>query len=116
MRGSAWDFNKKIFACQANLREWNRKSFGHVRNLLQRKLADLKSLEESDGYRQQPIRLQALRMEIQQLKTKEEMMWKQRSKNAWLKEGDSNTKYFHCRANQRNRLNHILGLEDENGG
>ena len=116
VRGSAWGFNRKIFACQDNLREWNRKSFGHVRNLLQRKLADLKSLEESDGYRQQSIWLQALRMEIQQLKTKEEAKWKQRSKNAWLKEGDSNTKYFHCRANQRNRRNHILGLEDENGG
>ena len=54
-------------------------------------------------------------MEIQQLKTKKEVMWKQRSRNAWLKEGDSNTKYFHCQANQRNRRNHILGLEDENG-
>lgn len=72
--GSAWSFNKKIYACRDNLREWNRKSFGHVRNLLQRKLANLKSLEESDGYRQQPTQLQALRVEIQQLKTKEEVM------------------------------------------
>ena len=42
-------------------------------------------------------------------------MWKQSSKNAWLKEGDSNIKYFHCCANQRSRRNHILGIEDENG-
>jgi len=40
-------------------------------------------------------------------------MWKQRSCNAWLKEGDSNTKHVHCRANQRNHQNLILGLEDE---
>ena len=79
---SAWSFNRKIYACQDNLREWNRKSFGHVRNLLQRKLADLKPLEESDGYRRQPTQLQALRVEIQQLKTREEVMWKQRSRNA----------------------------------
>ena len=28
---------------------------------------------------------------------------------------DRNTKYFHCRANQRNQRNLITGLEDDNG-
>ena len=40
-------------------------------------------------------------------------MWKQRSRNACLKEGDNNTRYFHYRANQRNWRNHILGIKDE---
>ena len=42
-------------------------------------------------------------------------MWKQRPRNAWFKEGDSNTRYFHCRANQQNRNNFIVGLEDGEG-
>lgn len=42
-------------------------------------------------------------------------MWKQRSRNRWLKEGDRNAKYFHYRANQRNHRNLISGLEDDNG-
>ncbi|KAF3976326.1 hypothetical protein CMV_000477 [Castanea mollissima] len=53
----AWSFNRKIYTCQDNLREWNRKSFGHVRNLLQRKLADLKTMEESNGHQACPISL-----------------------------------------------------------
>ena len=42
-------------------------------------------------------------------------MWKQRAHTDWQKEGDQNTKYFHCRANQRNKHNYVLGFEDDNG-
>ena len=42
-------------------------------------------------------------------------MWKQRSRTKWLKEGDKNMRYFHCRANQRNKRNYIVGLEDDAG-
>ena len=39
-------------------------------------------------------------------------MWKQRSRNSWLKEGDSNTRYFYYQANQQNKRNFIAGLEN----
>ena len=42
-------------------------------------------------------------------------MCKQRSHVEWLKEGDQNTRYFHCRVNQRNKCSYILGFEDEVG-
>lgn len=111
----AWGFNSKILACQTNLRVWNRKTFGHVRNSLKQKLADLKSTEESVCYRSNPSWIWAIRDEIQQLQANEKCMWKQRSRNRWLKEGDKNTKYFHCRANQRNSQNLVAGLKDDNG-
>ena len=44
-----------------------------------------------------------LQDDIEMLKSKEECMWKQRSRNTWLKEGDHNTR------------NYILGLNDETG-
>ena len=42
-------------------------------------------------------------------------MWKQRSCNAWPKEGDSKTRFFHYRVTQQNHRNFIEGLEDELG-
>lgn len=40
-------------------------------------------------------------------------MWNLMSKTDWLWYGDQNTKYFHCRAMERNVKNFILGLENE---
>ena len=101
-------------ACQENLKVWNRTTFGHVRSALKRKLEELKETE-GDCYRTNPGCIQMLRKEIGSLQSREECMWKQRARNTWLKEGDRNTAYFHCRANQRNKRNLILGLEDDNG-
>ena len=112
---SVWGFQQKIVACQLNLKVWNKNYFGHVRNFLNRKLKELQEAEEGGSYRTNPRRIYKLREEIQRLKNKEECMCKQRSWNIWLKEGDSNSRFFHCRANQRNHRNFISGLEDGDG-
>lgn len=87
VEGSTWCLNKKIYSCKDNLRTWNHNTFGHVRNSLQRKQTKLKTMEESGRYRHNLNRIQALREEIQKLKSKEECMWEQRSRSAWLKRG-----------------------------
>ena len=38
---------------------------------------------------------------------RDEQMWCQKSRVQWLKEGDKNTKFFHCLANGRRRTNFI---------
>ena len=45
----------------------------------------------------------------------DEVMWKQRSRINFLKEGDQNTSFFHTKASNRKQRNWIQGLEDEYG-
>ena len=61
---TAWGFNSKVLTCQSNLRVWNKKTFGHVRNSLKQKLAELKLEEENGGYRNNPSQIQGLRDDI----------------------------------------------------
>ena len=59
--------------------------------------------------------IQELRMEINKLHTKEEVIWNQQSRVLWLKERDRNTNFFHAMASQRQRKNKSEGIMDSNG-
>jgi hypothetical protein len=52
---------------------------------------------------------------MNELLYREEMLWLQRSRIAWLKEGDRNTKFFHRKAVWRARKNRITALKDQDG-
>jgi len=41
--------------------------------------------------------------------------WRQRAKQLWLKEGDTNSSFFHNAVKRRRQTNNIAGLKDENG-
>lgn len=49
---------------------------------------------------------------LDDLLLKQEIYWAQRSRVAWLKHADKNTKFFHLKATQRCRWNHIMGIKN----
>ena len=108
-------YKKNKSNCQESLRTWNHETFGLVQNTLAKKLKELSRAEKASLYTTTPDQIYKLCEEIELLKSKEETMWKQRSHANWLKDVDRNTRYFHYRANQRNKYNLILGLGDEFG-
>jgi len=47
--------------------------------------------------------------------SKEEMFWRQKSQEVWLSAGDRNTKYFHNATKARREANKIKRVRDKDG-
>ncbi|PON66242.1 hypothetical protein PanWU01x14_111080 [Parasponia andersonii] len=60
-------------------------------------------------------RLKVTEDKINKILQDQEIYWKQRLRASWLKWGDHNTRFFHCKASQRKSRNKIRGLIDNNG-
>lgn len=55
-----------------------------------------------------------LLLELEEWQAKEDIKWKQKSRELWLKEGDHNSKFFHASTIIR-RKNNIAEIKLENG-
>ena len=94
-----------------SLGAWSKK-FGNIRREITKSLSQLEDLMHMNADKAD-IRMITDRMN--ELLYQEEMLWMQRSRITWLKEGDRNTKYFQSKAVWRARKNKIRELHDNNG-
>lgn len=109
------DITTNIDHCRLGLINWDRVTFGNVKQqvrLLESEISSLQQQTLTPSVRQS---IKDKRLELESLLDKEECMWKQRSKVQWLAEGDRNTRFFHSQATRRAKRNAILGLRDQNG-
>ena len=95
--------------------EWSKSTFCSVNAEIKRLKRDLECLR-SDPLRTAPSHIDIKTNDcLIELYLREEIMWRQRSRVAWLLEGDRNTHFFHLRASKRRRKNLIKALQKQYG-
>ncbi|CAM8926948.1 unnamed protein product [Rhodiola kirilowii] len=105
----------KLSHLSHQLKVWNKSAFGNVGNQLRKLKKDLFEVRQCVRTKETSEREKKLSNEIDEWLIREETMWSQRSRIAWLREGDNNTRFFHLQANARKRTNTISSLLDKDG-
>ena len=95
-----------------DMKEWSKKKFGNVFKDIERLRTQLTD-QQMDGAHRTAVWDKM--NQLDELLYREEMLWLQRSRITWLKEGERNTKYLHRRAVWRARQNLIQRLRKQDG-
>jgi len=112
-------FQQRLKSLKNKLKIWNREEFGNIFEDKSRLESQLQKVTEEvfkSGYNEQLLKEETILQERLQAREKqEEIYWKQKSRNRWLKEGERNTKFFHRSTIHRRIHNRIQQLKLPNG-
>ena len=97
------------------LREWNKTHFGEFAREMRMCTTQMHHLMEAPQTDETIAHMRALDSRMDELERREEIFWKQRSRQDWINHGDRNTKFFHGKAKQRVERNTISAIRDEAG-
>lgn len=118
---TTWDGNpsyqlcRKIQKIREELIKWKKEVFGMSNLRIKGLLEELNKLQ-----REVPSEITAkaeanIQHELDEWILREEMLWKQRSRELKLKEGDRNSRFFHVSTLVRRRRNHIEAIKSDQG-
>ena len=106
---------EKIKVCGAELLAWGSPITDSDTIAIKEIQKQLDRLNKAELTEEAKAEFLELSKKMDDLLQKQEIFWAQRFRLNWLKHGDRNTKFFHARATQRKRRNHIRGIWNTNG-
>ncbi|KAL9679594.1 hypothetical protein QQ045_017460 [Rhodiola kirilowii] len=105
----------RLKTCMQQLSQWGSREFGSVKSNVKNLKEKIKGLKWGPRTEETVEAEAKLSKELDEWLEREELFWMQRSRAEWLRQGDRNTAYFHAKASQRKRRNHIDKLKNQQG-
>nr|XP_051220950.1 uncharacterized protein LOC127339093 [Lolium perenne] len=108
-------FWSRLKRLSGSMQSWSHSVFGSVRKEIKRLRDQLEVARGEAIHTGVSQEVRAIEKDLHEVYEREEIMYKQRSRVDWLKEGDRNTRYFQNRASHRRRKNTIQALRRADG-
>lgn len=104
----------KTSSCLEEVSAWGHEFTGNFKERIShwRRVINSTKGRREEGAR---VSYQEASKNLNEVLVQQEIFWKQRSKQLWLREGDKNSKYFHATAKARRKSNHVQSLINEDG-
>ena len=99
----------------AKLSSWSKQNFGDFAQVMRDLKGQMQALMQEPQTKDVIERMKAIDDRMDEIEAREELFWRQRSRQDWLKNGDKNTKFFHAKAKQREGRNNIESVVDGAG-
>jgi hypothetical protein len=110
-------FQQRLKNFKQMLKHWNINTFGNIFQGIkdaENRLAKIQRIFISGAQTVELMKEEEnLQLQLEQRRKQEEILWRQKSRVQWLKEGEKNTKFFQRTMIHRRHINRITHLEDE---
>ncbi|XP_043710063.1 uncharacterized protein LOC122658959 [Telopea speciosissima] len=102
---------QKTGNCREALRKWNYEDFDHVQARIKELKQHLEIIQSLWPTAHCQDRENAILSELEEMPTREEILWHQKARMDWINWGDSNFAFFHASTIQRRHHNRIIKLK-----
>jgi exonuclease III len=111
----AFSLSRKWKNTKNALKSWNHQHFGNIQANIKKLMTEISAIQSCPHSSSNSDREVILQRNLQEHLLREEVLWKQKSRELWLTCTDLNTKFFHASTVCRRRYNSISCLTSSDG-